>query len=68
MIGSAHDMFALEPVLKDVIIAWIIGQKLMMQIRRVAGAKKDQPATLCFCSMPRFFLFSKTKSPFPEKT
>jgi hypothetical protein len=39
-----------------------------MQMRRVAGAKKHQPAILCFCSMPRFFLFSKTKSPFLKKT
>ena len=59
MIGSHHFILALEPVFNDIIIAWMIGQKLMIAISRVAGARKIHPAACCFevILIPFFFIF-----------
>jgi hypothetical protein len=46
------------PDLKDVMNAWIMGQKLIMQIMIVAGIRKNQPALLSFALTPFPFLLT----------
>ena len=64
-VSGRNFMFASEPVCRDIINAWNIGQKLMMKIMMDAGARKIQPAACCFFwTFIPFFVFFKGNPPF----